>query len=60
MGKVVLDTSAILTYLGVISSVSYAELTSKLVDKGMPLEAVISAIENLELTFVAQDQQQHK
>lgn len=44
--------------LGVISSVNYAELASKLVDKGMPLEAVISAIENLELTFVAQDQQQ--
>lgn len=44
--------------LGVISSVNYAELASKLVDKGMPLEVVISAIENLELTFVAQDQQQ--
>ncbi|WP_298613148.1 type II toxin-antitoxin system VapC family toxin [uncultured Thiothrix sp.] len=44
--------------LGVISSVNYAELASKLVDKGMPLEAVISAIENLELTFAAQDQQQ--
>lgn len=44
--------------LGMISSVNYAELASKLVDKGMPLEAVISAIENLELTFVAQDQQQ--
>lgn len=44
--------------LGVISSVNYAELASKLVDKGMPLEVVISAIENLELTFVAQDEQQ--
>ena len=44
--------------LGVISSVNYAELASKLVDKGMPLEAVISAIQNLELTFVAQDEQQ--
>lgn len=44
--------------LGVISSVNYAELASKLVDKGMPLEAVISAIQNLELTFIAQDEQQ--
>jgi PIN domain nuclease of toxin-antitoxin system len=44
--------------LGVISSVNYAELASKLVDKGMPIEAVISAIKNLELIFVVQDQYQ--
>lgn len=41
-----------------ISSVNYAELMSKLVDKGMPLADAVAAINNLELTFIAQDKHQ--
>jgi PIN domain nuclease of toxin-antitoxin system len=41
-----------------ISSVNYAELVSKLVDKGMPLADAIAAIDNLELEFRVQDKPQ--
>jgi len=44
--------------LGVISSVNYAELVSKLVEKGMPLTEVQQVIDSLELEFVAQNKEQ--
>jgi PIN domain nuclease of toxin-antitoxin system len=41
-----------------ISSVNYAELVSKLVDKGMTSADAVAAIDNLELEFIAQDKHQ--
>lgn len=44
--------------LGVIGSANYAEMVSKLVDKGIPVEEVITIIDSLELEFISQDEQQ--
>lgn len=43
---------------GVMSSVNYAELVSKLIDQGMPPAAVRETVSNLELELVAYDEAQ--
>lgn len=43
---------------GVIGSANYAELVSKLLDRGIPVDEVMTIIDSLELEFVDQDEQQ--
>ncbi len=43
---------------GVIGSANYAELFSKLIDRGIPAAEVMTIIDSLELEFVSQDEQQ--
>lgn len=43
---------------GVISSVNYAELVSKLVNNKMPMPEILDTIDGLELEFIVQDEKQ--